>query len=281
MLNASELTNYKVAQGQKGQRTLVRVGNAIIGGTKLTVIAGPCAVESEENLLDVARALKLAGADILRGGAYKPRTSPYSFQGLGEEGLKMLATARNEVGLPVVTEVTDTRTVELVSRYADMLQIGSRNMQNFELLKEAGRSGKPVLLKRGFACTVEEWLLAAEYILNEGNDQVVLCERGIRTFETATRNTLDIAAIPLARRLSHLPVLVDPSHASGQAWLVNPIAMAGVACGSDGVMVEVHSQPESALSDGKQSLTPAQFEQLMRELAPLAAVMGRTLSVQG
>ncbi|HWJ20795.1 MAG TPA: 3-deoxy-7-phosphoheptulonate synthase [Gemmatimonadaceae bacterium] len=258
--------------------TVVHVGDAAIGGAGIAVIAGPCSVENREMLLDTARAVRGAGAVMLRGGAFKPRTSPYAFQGMGELGLRLLADARAETGLPVVTEVMDTRQVELVASYADMLQVGARNMQNFALLAEVGRAGRPVLLKRGLSATVRELLHAAEYVLAHGNASVVLCERGIRTFETATRNTLDVAAIPVLKAETHLPVIVDPSHAGGRAALVAPLAAAAIAAGADGLIVEVHCAPEQALSDGEQSLDPAAFDALMRRLAPFAAACGRFLS---
>jgi 3-deoxy-7-phosphoheptulonate synthase len=254
------------------QRTVVRVGGAAIG-RGLTIIAGPCAVESEEQTIAAARAVKAAGADILRGGAFKPRTSPYAFQGLGLEGLKILDQARRETGLPVVTEVIDPRDVSWVAEYADMLQIGARNMQNFTLLREVGRSGRPVLLKRGMHSTLAEWLACAEYVLSEGNRGVVLCERGIRTFEKHTRNTLDLSAVPAIRSLTHLPIIVDPTHATGRRALVDPMSLAAVAAGADGIIVEVHPRPETALCDGEQSLDPAGFAALTRRLRPLAAFM--------
>lgn len=270
---------YKLASRQfRPEPTVVEVGGRRIGGSELTVIAGPCAVESEEQIVTAARMVKEAGATMLRGGAFKPRTSPYSFQGLAEEGLRLLAVARAETGLPVVTEVMDTEDVELVAEYADMLQIGARNMQNFPLLKEAGRSGKPVLLKRGLSATIEEWLMAAEYIISAGNPNVVLCERGIRTFETATRNTLDLNAVPVVKELSHLPIIVDPSHGTGKWRYVTPMARAAVAAGADGLMVEVHPDPENALSDGQQSLKPEKFHELMREVSAVARALGRELA---
>jgi 3-deoxy-7-phosphoheptulonate synthase len=247
------------------ERTVVDVGGVRFG-SGFVVIAGPCAVEGEEQTVELAKLLKEAGAHVLRGGAFKPRTSPYSFQGLGEEGLKILRKAGDEAGMPVVSEALDVRHVELVAKYVDMIQVGARNMQNFPLLREVGRAGKPVLLKRGFGCTIEEWLLAAEYVLLEGNWGVVLCERGIRTFEPSTRFTLDIAAVPTAKELSHLPIVVDPSHAAGRSSLVKPLARAALAVGADGIMVEVHPSPPKALSDGPQSLTPKEFEELMEEL---------------
>jgi 3-deoxy-7-phosphoheptulonate synthase len=257
------------------QDTVVRVGDATIGGPRLAVIAGPCSVENREGVLAVARAVKKAGARFLRGGAFKPRTSPYAFQGLGEEGLKYLAEARDETGLPVVTELMDPRDADLVYRYADVVQIGARNMSNFNLLKEVGRCDKPVLLKRGMASTVKELLMSAEYILSEGNRKVILCERGVRTFETDTRNTLDLSAVPLARQMTHLPMLVDPSHAVGRVDLVAPMSLAALAAGADGLVIEVHVNPEEALCDGPQSLTPPAFAALMDRLRSLAACLGR------
>ncbi|OAT86417.1 3-deoxy-7-phosphoheptulonate synthase [Desulfotomaculum copahuensis] len=257
--------------------TVIDLGTCRAGGPRVLIIAGPCAVEGEEQMLSLARTLKEMGAHVLRGGAFKPRTSPYSFQGLGEEGLRILARAREYTGLPVVSEVTDVRYLEKVCTYCDIIQIGSRNMQNFALLKAAGRINRPVLLKRGLAATIEEWLLAAEYILSEGNRRVILCERGIRTFETYTRNTLDINAVPAVKELSHLPVIVDPSHGTGRRSLVGPVSRAAVAAGADGLMLEVHADPARALSDGKQSLEPGQFAALLNELRPLAAVLGRRL----
>ena len=255
--------------------TKVQVGNVTIGGEEIVVMAGPCAVESEEQILTIARKIKAAGAQILRGGAFKPRTSPYSFQGLEEEGLKLLALAREETGLPVVTEVVNPRDIELVEKYADMLQVGARNMQNFTLLREIGQSKKPVLLKRGLAATVEEWLMAAEYIISGGNSNVVLCERGIRTYETGTRNTLDLSAVPAVKHYSHLPIIADPSHGTGRWRYVKPMAKAAIAAGADGLMIEVHSRPEEALSDGAQSLTPDNFRQLMVEIKAVAEAVGR------
>ena len=254
----------------------IPVGNTFIGPGTLTVMAGPCAVESREQLMETAFAVKKTGATFLRGGAYKPRTSPYSFQGLEEEGLKYMKEAREATGLNVICEVTSARAIEAAVRYVDMLQIGARNMQNFELLKEAGKSGLPVLLKRGLSATIDEWLNAAEYIISEGNPNIVLCERGIRTYETSTRNTLDISAVPVIRQKSHLPVIVDPSHATGVRAYVAPLAKAAVAAGADGLMIEVHPCPEKALSDGPQSLTFDAFDQLMKELAPYAKLAGRT-----
>ena len=269
---------YKLAARQKNQAdTRVRVGGVVIGGDKVVIMAGPCTVESEANLLDTASAVKTAGASMLRGGAFKIRTSTHTFQGLGEEGLKLLAQAREKYGLPVVTEVVDARDVPLVGKYADMLQIGSRNMQNTTLLKEVGRQALPVLLKRSFACTVEEWLEAAEYILAEGNSQVVLCERGIRTFEGSTRFSLDILSVPVVKRLSHLPVIVDPSHAAGDRALVPSLCKAAVAAGADGLLIEVNIDPACATVDSKQTLSTSQFKDLMAELRPLVGVLGREI----
>lgn len=255
----------------------IPVNGTAVGGRRLAVMAGPCAVESREQLLEAARVVKAGGAQILRGGAFKPRTSPYSFQGLEEEGLKILAEAREETGLAVVTEVTDPRNVELVSAYADILQVGARNMQNFHLLREVGQCRKPVLLKRGLSATIEEWLMAAEYVMSGGNYQVILCERGIRTFETYTRNTLDLAAVPIVKHLSHLPVIVDPSHGTGKWRWVGPMSRAAIAAGADGLIIEVHPNPSEALSDGPQSLTPERFTDLMADLRAIAGTMGRTL----
>jgi len=255
----------------------IRVGDTVIGGESLAVMAGPCSVESREQILETAHAVKEAGAHILRGGAFKPRTLPYSFQGLGEDGLKALAEARAETGLPVITEVMAPEDVELVESYADILQIGARNMQNFTLLKRVGHAEKPVMLKRGMSATVEEWLGCAEYILNEGNHDVILCERGIRTYETITRNTLDVSAVPVIKQLSDLPVIVDPSHGTGVRSLVTPMAKAAVAAGADGLIIEVHPHPEKALSDGDQSLHPPEFASLMRELAPVAEAVGKRM----
>ena len=257
--------------------TVVRVDGVEIGGPRLAVMAGPCSVESREQLRTVADSVKMAGAHILRGGAFKPRSSPYAFQGLEEQGLQLLAEARKATGLPVVTEVLEPDKVGMVAEYADVLQIGARNTQNFSLLKEAGQSGKPVLLKRGMATTIKEYLLSAEYILAAGNPNVILCERGIRTFETATRFTLDLNAIPVIKKLSHLPVVVDPSHGTGHWEYVAPMAKAGIACGADGLIIEVHNNPAEALSDGPQSLKPEKFVRLMAELRVLAQALGRML----
>jgi 3-deoxy-7-phosphoheptulonate synthase len=256
--------------------TIVSVGGVPVGGTRIVVIAGPCAVESLEQTVTIAREVKERGADLLRGGAFKPRTSPYAFQGLGEEGLRILAAAREATGLPVVTEVLDTAHVEIVAAYADCLQIGARNMQNFELLKKVGKTGKPVLLKRGMSATLEEFLLAAEYVLAEGNPNVVLCERGIRTFTDFTRNTLDLSVVPAVERLSHLPIIVDPSHGTGRREKVVPMSRASIAAGADGIAVEVHNNPAEALSDGPQALTPGMFSELMSQIRPIAVAVGRT-----
>ena len=255
--------------------SVVQVGHVLIGPGTFTVMAGPCAVESREQVLETAQAVKKAGASILRGGAYKPRTSPYSFQGLEEEGLKYMKEAGETAGLPIICEVTSCHALETAVRYVDMIQIGARNMQNFELLKEAGKAGIPVMLKRGLSATIDEWLNAAEYIVAEGNSNVVLCERGIRTFEPSTRNTLDINAVPVLKSKTHLPVIVDPSHASGVRAYVEPLAKAAAAAGADGIMVEVHPCPEKALSDGPQSLTFSDFDKLCRDLAPYAGLAGR------
>lgn len=272
------LQPYKLAGREfKSESTQVKVGDAVFGGPQIVTIAGPCAVESLDQLLETAKGVKAAGAQILRGGAYKPRTSPYAFQGLEEEGLKILKAAREATGMAFVTEIVNPRDVELVQEYTDMLQIGARNMQNFTLLKEVGKARKPVLLKRGLSATIEELLMAAEYIMSEGNYQVVLCERGIRTFETATRNTFDVSAIPIVKKQSHLPIIADPSHASGKRHLVLPLAMAAVAAGADGLMIEVHPDPERALSDGPQSLTPDQFAEILTKIRPVAEAVGRTL----
>lgn len=266
-----KLTNKKFHP----EPTVVSLKNTTIGPDTLTIMAGPCAIESEEQLISTARAVKAAGATILRGGAYKPRTSPYSFQGLEEEGLKLMKEAREETGLSVICEVTSARAIDAAVRYVDMLQIGARNMQNFELLKEAGKSGLPVLLKRGLSATIDEWLNASEYIMAQGNPNVVLCERGIRTFETATRNTLDLSAVPVIRAKSHLPIIVDPSHATGVRDYVMPLAKAAIATGADGLMIEVHPCPACALSDGPQSLTFEQFDDLCDRLQPYADLAER------
>ncbi|HHV98101.1 MAG TPA: 3-deoxy-7-phosphoheptulonate synthase [Clostridiaceae bacterium] len=269
---------YKLASRELQQsNSIIDVDGVKIGDSNIVIMAGPCAIESAETFLETAIKVKEAGAKILRGGAFKPRTSPYSFQGLEEDGLKILAEAREATGLKIVTEVVDTRDVELVNAYADILQIGARNMQNFRLLREAGMTSKPVLLKRGLSATIEEWLMAAEYILAAGNPNVILCERGIRTYETATRNTIDMSAIPVIKELSHLPIVVDPSHAAGMWKYVGALSKGAVATGADGLIIEVHSNPASALSDGPQSLRPEKFAQLMKELQAVAAAVGRSI----
>lgn len=273
------LAPYKLVSREfRKENSLVNLGKGVtIGTEKLVVMAGPCAIENLDTLYDIAKKIKKAGASVLRGGAFKPRTSPYSFQGLGEEGLKYLKKVGDELGMVTVSEVMDCRDVELVSEFADVLQIGARNMQNFTLLKEVGLSKKPVLLKRGLSSTIKELLMSAEYILAGGNFNVILCERGIRTFEDSTRNTLDISAIPVVKQLSHLPIIVDPSHAAGKWGLVASLSKAAVACGSDGLIIEVHSHPEDALSDGAQSLIPSNFIALMQELKGIARTVGREI----
>lgn len=269
---------YKLAAREfAADRTRIPLGKSEVGGPAVVVIAGPCSVEGKENTLDIARFIASRGARALRGGAFKPRTSPYSFRGLGKEGLEILAEVRGETGLPVVTEVMDTRQVELVAEFADALQVGARNMQNFPLLSEVGRTHRPVLLKRGMSATVKDLLLAAEYIMSQGNMNVMLCERGIRTFETATRNTFDLAAIPLLKKETHLPVIADPSHGAGRRDLVHALSYGAVAAGADGLIVEVHPDPESALSDGEQTLNYQEFAELMESLTPFAAAAGRSL----
>jgi 3-deoxy-7-phosphoheptulonate synthase len=262
-----------VSREVKPDDTVVSVGGAVIGGGHFTVMAGPCAVESRDQLLTAAQAVKSSGAKILRGGAYKPRTSPYSFQGMKEQGLELLAEARSATGLPIITEVLDTRDVDVVAKHADILQIGARNMQNFALLESVGHQRKPVLLKRGLSATIQEFLMAAEYIVSKGNYQVILCERGIRTFETMTRNTLDLGSIPVIKRLTHLPIIVDPSHGTGDWRSVPALARAAAAVGCDGLMIEVHPDPARALSDGPQSLTPKRFDQLMHSIRAIAGVL--------
>lgn len=257
--------------------TIVRIGDVEIGGDKIIVCAGPCSVESEDQLVGIAESVKESGASMLRGGAFKPRTSPYAFQGLKAEGLMYLKRARIKTGLPVVSEITNPSQLELFMEFVDVVQVGARNMQNFELLKELGRIKKPILLKRGFSNTIEELLMSAEYIMSGGNTQIILCERGIRTFETATRNTLDISAVPILKARTHLPVVIDPSHAGGMAWLVEPLSKAAIAVGADGLIIEVHNDPKHALSDGQQSLTPEAFKELMKHLAPVAESIGRKL----
>ena len=276
-INGEASIPSRVSRKTKPDDTIINVNGVKIGGSGIIIIAGPCAVESREQLFETARSVSTAGAHILRGGAFKPRSSPYSFQGMGEEGLKLLYQVRKETGMPVVTEVMDTRQVDMVAQYADILQIGSRNMQNYPLLKEAGICHKPVLLKRGMMATIEEYLLAAEYILNQGNNEIILCERGIRTFETSTRNTLDLSAVPVLKRLTHLPVIVDPSHGTGVRWLVPSMAKAAVAVGADGLIMEVHYNPEGALCDGYQSLSLDEFDTLMRDLKKIAMAVGREI----
>jgi len=279
------LKPYKLASSEyRPERTVIRIpwgkpghDPVLLGGKAVVVMAGPCSVETRPLLIEIAELVRDAGARILRGGAFKPRTSPYSFQGLGEEGLKYLAEAREHTGLPIITEVMDTRQVELVLTYADVLQIGARNVQNFNLLRAVGECRKPVMIKRGMSTTVEELLMSAEYVLSQGNPHVILCERGIRTFETSTRNTVDISSVPVLRRESHLPVIVDPSHGTGHWDLVAPVARAAIAAGADGVMVEVHPNPEEALSDGPQALLPATFRKMMSEIQGVARAIGRDL----
>jgi 3-deoxy-7-phosphoheptulonate synthase len=272
------LKPYKLASQEfRKEKTVISVGKEQIGGPRIAVMAGPCAVENKTLLFEIAKEVKSAGANFIRGGAFKPRTSPYAFQGLEEEGLKYLAEVRDRTGLPVVTEVMDPRDIEMIVKYADVLQIGARNMQNFRLLKEVGLCQKPVLLKRGISATIKEWLMSAEYIMSGGNHAVILCERGIRTYETATRNTLDLSAVPVLKQMTHLPVIVDPSHAVGKWDLVAPMAKASVAAGADGLIIEVHSNPEEALCDGEQSLKPRIFKQLMDELRPIANAVGRQI----
>jgi 3-deoxy-7-phosphoheptulonate synthase len=270
------LKPYKIVSREfKKENTVIKVDNEEIGGKKVVIIAGPCAVENREITLETARRVKEAGSVFFRGGAYKPRTSPYSFQGLGEEGLKILLEAKKETGMPIVTELMDPRDTELVCKYADIIQIGARNMQNFRLLLEVGKIDKPVILKRGLSSTINELLMSAEYIASQGNTKIILCERGIRTFETATRNTLDLSAVPLLKNLTHLPVIVDPSHGTGHWDLVIPMAIAAVACGADGIMVEVHPHPEKALSDGSQSLKPEKFKIMVEKINAVANAIGR------
>ncbi len=272
------LKPYKLASREfRKENTEIDVRGVVIGGKKIPVMAGPCAVENKTVLTAIAERVKAGGAAFLRGGAYKPRTSPYSFQGLGEEGLKYLAEARERTGLPVVTEIMDPRDLDSIVKYSDIIQIGARNMQNFRLLLEVGSAQKPVLLKRGLSSTIKEWLMSAEYIMSRGNHEVMLCERGIRTFETATRNTLDLSAVPVLKQLTHLPVVVDPSHGVGKRDLVAPMAKAAVAAGADALIIEVHTNPEEAMSDGEQSLKPEHFEKLMKELKPIAQAVGREI----
>ncbi|NMA82930.1 MAG: 3-deoxy-7-phosphoheptulonate synthase [Epulopiscium sp.] len=271
--------SYKLANKKfHPNPTVIDLGNTTIGGNEFVIMAGPCAIESKDQLFQSAYGVKAGGAQILRGGAYKPRTSPYAFQGLEEEGLEYMAEAKKETGLSIVCEVTSSAAVEAAAKYVDILQVGARNMQNFHLLKEVGKTGLPVLLKRGLSATIDEWLNAAEYIMSEGNPNVILCERGIRTFETATRNTLDLSAVPLIKSKSHLPIIVDPSHATGIRDLVPALSKAAIAAGADGLMIEVHPNPSKALSDGPQSLTPAAFQTLCQELQPFIHLMGKEFS---
>jgi 3-deoxy-7-phosphoheptulonate synthase len=268
--------SYKLAgRTFKPEPSVVDVGGIKIGGKELVIMAGPCAVESRQQIIEAAKAVKKSGAQFLRGGAFKPRTSPYAFQGLEEEGLKLMKEAKEETGLLIISEVTSEKTVEIAEPYVDMFQIGARNVQNFQLLKEVGKSGKPVLFKRGSATTIDEWLNAAEYIMSEGNYNVVLCERGIRTFETATRNTLDISAVPVVKSMSHLPIIVDPSHAAGKTQYVLPLSKAAIAAGADGLIIEVHPNPRCALSDASQQLTPESFDSLCKDISKIAEIVGR------
>ena len=272
------LKPYKLASREvKSSNSVIQADGVAIGGTAIAIIAGPCSVESKEQICTTANLVKGSGANFLRGGAYKPRTSPYSFQGLEEDGLKLLAAAKEVSGLPIVTEVMNPREIDLVAKYADIIQVGARNMQNFSLLKELGQINKPILLKRGMMNTIKEFLMSAEYILSEGNQQVILCERGIRTFETATRNTLDISCIPVLKKETHLPIIIDPSHATGHWEMVESMSRASIAAGADGLIIEVHPDPVNAFSDGPQSLKPEKFARLMENLRPFAELMGRTL----
>jgi 3-deoxy-7-phosphoheptulonate synthase len=272
------LKPFKLASWEfRKEKTVITVGSQTIGGKRIAVMAGPCAVENKTLLIEIAKEVQNAGANFIRGGAFKPRTSPYAFQGLEEEGLRFLAEARERTGLPIVTEVMDPRDIDMIAKYADVLQIGARNMQNFRLLKEVGLCKKPILLKRGISATIKEWLMSAEYIMSGGNHNVILCERGIRTYETATRNTLDLSAVPVLKQMTHLPVIVDPSHAVGKWDLVAPMAKAAVAAGADGLIIEVHSNPEEALCDGEQSLKPKSFKLLMEGMRPIAAALGREI----
>ncbi len=260
------------------ENTIVKIDeNICIGDNKIIVIAGPCSVENEEQIIEVAQKVKSSGASLLRGGAFKPRTSPYAFQGLKYEGLELLKKAKEKTGLKIVTELMSTDDIERFEKDVDIIQIGARNMQNFDLLKKVGKLNKPILLKRGIASTIEEWLMAAEYIMSEGNENIILCERGIRTYENATRNTLDLSAIPMIKKLSHLPVIVDPSHAAGIDWMVEPLSKAAIACGADGLIIEVHNNPQKALCDGKQSITPEAFDKLMNDLELVAKAVGRNI----
>ncbi len=273
------LKPYKLASREvKATNSVIQIDGATIGGQAIAIIAGPCSVESKEQICTTATLVKSAGANFLRGGAYKPRTSPYSFQGMEEDGLKLLAAAKEVSGLPIVTEVMNPREIDLVAKYADVIQVGARNMQNFSLLKELGKIDKPILLKRGMMNTIQEFLMSAEYVLSEGNNQLILCERGIRTFETATRNTLDISCIPVLKKETHLPIIIDPSHATGHWEMVESMSRASIAAGADGLIIEVHPDPIKAFSDGPQSLKPKKFAKLMENLRPFAELMGRTLN---
>jgi 3-deoxy-7-phosphoheptulonate synthase len=278
-LSMSRIRQARRPAGIRPENTKIQVGDVVVGGKDVIVMAGPCAVESEEQTLRIAESVRALGAHIYRGGAFKPRTSPYSFQGLGLQGLKILAKVRDRTGLPIVTEAIDTESLEMVAEYADMIQIGARNMQNFSLLRAAGRARKPVLLKRGMSATLDDFLLAAEYIMSEGNYEVILCERGIRTFTDHTRNTLDLSIVPAVKRISHLPILVDPSHGTGKRHKVAPMSRAAIAVGADGLIIEVHDQPENALSDGPQALLPEMFGELMDEIRMLAPVVKRSMKL--
>ena len=272
------LSPYKIVSREfKKENTLIRVNGVTIGGKKIVIMAGPCSIEGREMLMAIGKSVKSSGAAILRGGAYKPRTSPYSFQGMGKEGLELLKEAKHLLKMPVVTEIMDTKDIDLISDYTDIFQVGARNMQNFSLLKELGSTNKPILLKRGLAATIKELLMSAEYIASKGNDKIILCERGIRTFETETRNTLDLNAIPVIKKLTHLPIIVDPSHGTGRRDIVATMSMAAIAAGADGIIVEVHQQPEKALSDGEQSLKPDEFKQMVKAIDRIARAIGRSI----
>ena len=272
------LSPYKVVSREfKKENTLIRVNGITIGGKKIVIMAGPCSIEGREMLMAIGKSVKSSGAAILRGGAYKPRTSPYSFQGMGKEGLELLKEAKHLLKMPVVTEIMDTKDIDLISDYTDIFQVGARNMQNFSLLKELGSTNKPILLKRGLSATIKELLMSAEYIASKGNDKIILCERGIRTFETETRNTLDLNAIPVIKKLTHLPIIVDPSHGTGRRDIVATMSMAAIAAGADGIIVEVHQQPEKALSDGEQSLKPDEFKQMVKAIDRIARAIGRAI----
>ncbi len=272
------LSPYKIVSREfKKENTLIRVNGVTIGGKKIVIMAGPCSIEGREMLMAIGKSVKSSGAAILRGGAYKPRTSPYSFQGMGKEGLELLKEAKHLLKMPVVTEIMDTKDIDLISDYTDIFQVGARNMQNFSLLKELGSTNKPILLKRGLSATIKELLMSAEYIASKGNDKIILCERGIRTFETETRNTLDLNAIPVIKKLTHLPIIVDPSHGTGRRDIVATMSMAAIAAGADGIIVEVHQQPEKALSDGEQSLKPDEFKQMVKAIDRIARAIGRSI----